>query len=175
MTYLTIVIVAVLASAINAFKIVDFYPKSNSEPVKEGDDMSIWCKTDDYWEWCKITHVKSAKSCEHVWNYDEYNVKEKNCNDFGGRFTYIGDRGSSVYKCGIHIKDMKPDDEGEWKCDIWGYYNGYNTDKSSVGHVTKSFDVHIEVGTTTTTTTSTTTTTTTTTTTSTTTTTPPGQ
>jgi len=173
MTYLTmsIVIVFVLASAINALEIIDSEPKSKSVTVKEGDSLSIWCKSDDYWEWCKITHVGSAKSCEHVWNKTPYNVKEGNCNDFEGRFAYIGDRAASAYKCGILVKDMSPEDEGKWKCEIWGYYDGSNRYRSSVSKVSKSFEVDIEVKTTTTTTTSTTTTTTTSTTTATTTTT----
>ena len=167
MTYptMSIVIVFVLASAINALEIVDSEPKSKSVTVKEGESFSIWCKSNDYWEWCKITHVGSAKSCEYVWNKTPYNVKERNCNDFEGRFAYIGDRAASVYKCGILVKDMSPEDEGEWKCDIWGYYDGSNRYRSSVSKVSKSFEVDIEVKTTTTTTTSTTTTSTTTTTT----------
>ena len=158
-----VLLVSVLAMAINGLKIDESFPASRSVIIKEGENLSIWCKSDAYWEWCKITHVGSAKSCEHVWNYDKYNVKEGNCNDFGDRFTYIGDRGSSVYKCGILITDMTPKDEGEWNCDIWGYSGGSNKSykKSSVSHVSKSFEVHIAVTTTSSTTSTTTTSTTT--------------
>ena len=88
MTHLVIsmALVFCLGQAINAFEIIDYYPKPKSVNVtiiKEGEDLAIWCKTDEYWEWCKITHIESARSCEHVWNKVKYNVKEKNCNDFG--------------------------------------------------------------------------------------------
>ena len=44
--------------------------------------MEFWCKSDNYWEWCKIIHVATDQgwwplqdTCEHVWNKDLYNVK----------------------------------------------------------------------------------------------------
>ena len=94
--------------------------------MKEGDDIVLWCKSDSYWEWCDITHVLSNRTCEHVWDRGLYNVTVGECSDFTGRFEYIGDKGSYVYKCGIRLRDIRPEEAGEWKCDITGYYDGKN-------------------------------------------------
>ena len=154
---MALALVFFLAQAINGFEIIDYYPKSKSVFIKEGEDLAIWCEADEYWERCKITHVRSANSCEYVWNKDKYNVKEKNCNDFGGRFTYIGDRGNAAYNCGIRVNNMSSKDEGQWKCYVWSYYDGYNKWRSYATRDSKSYEVHIEVKTTTSTSTSTTT------------------
>ena len=62
-----------VSSSANAFEITSM--SAQSVKVKEGEDVEFWCKSDDYWEWCEITHVASDTSCEHVWNKDLYNVK----------------------------------------------------------------------------------------------------
>ena len=80
-------------------------------------------------------------SCEHVWNKALYNVKEGDCGDFEGRFEYIGDKGSSVYKCGVRVKDIVPEDLGEWKCDVWQYYDGSNQWRDYASATSKSFQV----------------------------------
>ena len=106
--------------------------------------MDLWCKTDSYWEWCEITHVPSGNSCEHGWNKNIYNVVELNCTDFEGRFEYIGDRGSSVYKCGVRVKNFRKEDYGEWKCDVWSYYDGSNKWRNYASTTSKSFQVEEE-------------------------------
>ena len=103
----------------------------------------------------KNVSFESLLSCEHVWNKALYNVKEGDCGDFKGRFEYIGDKGSSVYKCGVRVKNVRPEDAGQWKCDITSYYDGSNKWKSYGTSASKSFTVDVEIKTTTTTTTTT--------------------
>jgi len=122
------VLLALAAASTNAFEITSM-SNSNLEPqvkVKEGEPIELWCKSDSYWEWCDITHVDSGNTCEHLWNYDLYNVKEGKCDDFKDRMEYIGDKGSAVYKCGIRIKNARSEDAGQWKCDITAYQDGTN-------------------------------------------------
>jgi len=156
-SHLSFVVFLALAAtaAVSAFDITSM--SSKAVQVKEGDDIVLWCKSDSYWEWCDITHVASGATCEHVWNNGLYNVKVGECSDFAGRFEYIGDKGSSVYKCGIRVKDVRPEEAGEWKCDITGYYDGKNKwkqyQKDQGETASKSFQVDVEIKTTTTTTT----------------------
>ena len=152
-----VVLLALAATAaVCAFKI-----KTISFPFvgKEGKDIELWCKSDSYWEWCDITHVLSNRTCEHVWDRGLYNVTVGECSDFTGRFEYIGDKGSYVYKCGIRLRDFRPEEAGEWKCDITGYYDGKNKwkqyQKDQGETASKSFYVAIEIKTTTTMTTTT--------------------
>ena len=118
-----VVLALTATAAVSAFDIVD--SSSDSIMVKEGEDIELWCSTrwrsDDYWEWCDITHVASNRT----WDKGLDNVKVGKCSDFADRFEYIGNKGAAVYKCGIRLK-VRPEDAGEWKCDITGYYNGYN-------------------------------------------------
>ena len=52
------VFLALVASAsVHSFEISSM--SAQSVNVKEGEDVELWCKSDDYWEWCKITHVAS--------------------------------------------------------------------------------------------------------------------
>ena len=139
---------AALSSSVNAFEIASSSPGTVN--VQEGEDLELWCKADNYWEWCKITHIATDTSCEHVWNKTPYNVKVGECGDFKGRFgsmnsnfEYIGDRGASVYKCGIRVKNVRPEEAGQWKCDITEYYDGTNKWKSYADTTSKSFDVEV--------------------------------
>ena len=155
MIYVVVLALALAASSVNAFEITSM--SAQTVKIKEGEDVEFWCKSDEYWEWCEITHVATDTSCEHVWNEDLYNVKVggAGCDDFEGRFEYIGDKGSSVYKCGIKVKNVRPEERGEWRCDITSYYDGYNKWKSYGTTVSKKFNVEVEIKTTTTTTTTT--------------------
>ena len=141
MARLAIFLLSLVATTVSAFEIKLFSPQSGSAAVKEGEDLELTCTTDNYWEWCKITHVPTGKSCENVWNKSPYNVKVGECGDFEGRFEYTGDRGSSVYKCGVRIKGVRPGEDGEWKCDVTEYYDGTNKWKSYAETASKSFQV----------------------------------
>ena len=76
---LLLILGATAASVVQTIHITSSSPEYLS--VKEGGDMDLWCKTNTYWEWCKITHVPSGSSCEHAWNANVYNVEELNCTD----------------------------------------------------------------------------------------------
>lgn len=55
-------LLSLVATTVWAFEIKSFEPQSGSAMVKEGEDLELLCTTDNYWEWCKITHVPSGKS-----------------------------------------------------------------------------------------------------------------
>ena len=88
---------------VSAFEITSHEPRTNSNSgVKydEGDDVDLWCTADDWWEWCKFTLVHSDKSCELDWKKYALldgkrtyvrNVTALDCDDFEGRFEYLGD------------------------------------------------------------------------------------
>ena len=67
-----------------------------------------------------------------------------NCTTFEERFEYIGDKGSAVYKCGVRIKDFRPEDFGLWRCDVWNYYDGTNKWKNYASTTSKIFGVEEE-------------------------------
>ena len=60
------------------------------------------------------------------------------------RFLYTGDKGSSVYKCGFDVKNIQPEDYGEWRCDVWSYYDGSNKWRSYASTTSKTFQVEEE-------------------------------
>ena len=123
--------------------------------MKEGESLELWCNVDDWWEWCKFTHVPSKKFCDFVWSDPPYNVTVLNCDDFDKRFTYLTSGYKDNKKCGVKIDNVQPDEAGEWKCDLENYYNGYTR---GYGYQTnKVFNVDVELKPTTTTTTTTTT------------------
>ena len=100
-----VVILALHAGVISvsAFEITSHEPRTNSNSgieYDEGDDVELWCNADNYWEWCKISHVESNKSCDFDWKKYAlldgsrttiWNVTVVDCDDFEGRFEYLGD------------------------------------------------------------------------------------
>ena len=60
------------------------------------------------------------------------------------RFLYTGDKGSSVYKCGFDVKNIQPEDYGEWRCDVWSYYDGSNKWRSYASTTSMTFQVEEE-------------------------------
>ena len=148
----TFFLIAFEAITPDAFKITSFLPESGSTSLKEGDSLDLWCNADYYWEWCKFTSETSGRWCELQWESAPDNVTVNNCDDFLGRFEYLGDYDN--YRCGIRIYDVRPDESGEWTCSLDDYDgNGYGYGTQ----VEQSFDVEVKLKTTTTTTTTTTT------------------
>ena len=139
--------IALEVITLEAFKITSFLPESGSTSLKEGDSLDLWCNSDYYWEWCKFTSKSSGRWCELQWESAPDNVTVNNCDDFSGRFEYLGDYDN--YRCGIRIHDVRPDESGEWTCRLDDY------DGRGYGHgiqVERSFDVDVQAKTTTTTT-----------------------
>ena len=66
---------------------------------------------------------------------------EGKCDAFAGRVEYIGDKGSSVYKCGVRIRDVRPEEAGQWRCDITSYYDGSNKWQSYGTTASRTFEV----------------------------------
>ena len=60
------------------------------------------------------------------------------------KFLYTGDKGSSVYKCGFDVKNIQPEDYGEWRCDVWSYYDGSNKWRSYASTTSMTFQVEEE-------------------------------
>jgi hypothetical protein len=56
--------------------------------IKEGKNLLIGCDADDWYRWCKFTHVDSGSSCLFTYkSSSEPTVPE--CKDFQGRYAYI--------------------------------------------------------------------------------------
>jgi len=148
-------LVALEVISLDAFIITSFLPETGSTSVEEGDSLDLWCNADYYWEWCKFTSENSGRWCELQWEKGPNNVTVDNCDDFSGRFEYLGDYDN--YRCGIRIHDVRPDEAGKWTCLLDDY------DRRAVGsyrhgkQVERSFDVDVQLKTTTTTTSRTTT------------------
>ena len=86
--------------------------------VEAGGDLELWCNADGWWEWCKFVHEPSGKNCDLKWRRKQYwrdvfNVTVNNCDDFKGRFEYLGDYDN--YKCGIRIRGVEKGDAGAWR------------------------------------------------------------
>ena len=145
-------VLAAAASAAHGFSLLESRPKSVT--VKEGGEVELFCAVDDWWEWCTFKRADAA-ICDFEWRKDVYNVTVLDCAAFAGRFEFIGDYNS--YQCGIRLKDVRPEDAGEWSCDFENYYSGQTRNYGYKVSGKMSVDVDIEVSTTTTTTTTSTT------------------
>ena len=55
------------------------------------------------------------------WESETWGAHVDNCEDFKGRFKFIGDYEN--HKCGIRLADMRPEESGEWKCILQSYYD----------------------------------------------------
>ena len=103
--YMHIVFLALhVVAIVRAFQITSQEPRTNSKApgpkYDEGDNVELWCNADDWWEWCKFTHVQTDKKCELDWKKYSLldgrrnsvrNVTVLDCADFEGRFEYLGD------------------------------------------------------------------------------------
>ena len=123
----------------DGFSIVSYAPASGSAEIQDGYPLELWCNVDDYWEWCTFSHMSSNKFCDFQWKKDPYNVTVNEC-DFEGRYDYLGDYDN--YKCGIRIYQARPEDSGEWRCDLEGY-NRAETVRGYGLKVRKSFRVWV--------------------------------
>lgn len=137
--------------AVSAFDLTLVTPKASS--VKEGESVVLSCTVDTYYEWCKFEHA--GKKCDYEWRKKEWNITLLDCSDFNDKIRYVGDYNN--YNCAIELKNVTPEDAGEWTCEMESYhagrYRGYGYQK------TGSMMIDVEVKTTTTTTTTTTSTT----------------
>ena len=122
------------------FRFTSYIPESGSTSLREGDSLDIWCNVNDYWEWCAFKHVPSERFCDLKWDYAAYNVTVDNCADFKGRMEYLGDYDN--YKCGVRFHSIRPDESGEWRCELENYY--YAQTKRGYGYeVRKSLLVNV--------------------------------
>ena len=88
-------------SSVSSFSISQQKPSSGSVSLKEGQGVKLWCNMDDWWEWCRFTHVDSGKVCDFEWRKDVYNVTVLKCGDFEGRAKFIGSY--NKYECGLEL------------------------------------------------------------------------
>ena len=56
---ISVFLALVASSSVHSYSFEISSMSAQSVNVKEGEDVELWCKSDDYWEWCKITHVAS--------------------------------------------------------------------------------------------------------------------
>ena len=146
-------ILLLLSLAFSASLAFDVTKKSPNAPskIKQGQSVTLSVKVDDYYEWCTFKSP-DGKICDFQWKKPEWNVTVLNCNDFAGRFKYVGDYDN--YVCAVRITDVQGDEAGEWSVELENYYNGQTR---NYGYKTNAkYVVEVEVPTTTTTTTTTT-------------------
>jgi len=68
------------AAGASAFDITDYHIETNGQEkkdtivVNEGESFTLWCKADNWWEWCNIKHFD--KQCQFNYQYS-YRLKEK--------------------------------------------------------------------------------------------------
>jgi len=146
---------------VSTFEITSHDPRTKPDSglqFDEGDNLDLWCNANNWWEWCKFSHVQSNKSCELDWKKYAlldgkrtyvHNVTALDCDDFEGRFEYLGDYDN--YRCGIRFKNLQPDEAGEWRCEMEEYYDGYGTNRGNGATDERSFFIEVEAKTTTTT------------------------
>ena len=80
-------------------------PTNKKVSVKEGEDLTLSCTANNYYEWCTFIHpVKLAKKykqkkdydfkkCDFVWTNQAKNITTLNCSDYQNRAIYVGDYG----------------------------------------------------------------------------------
>ena len=49
-----------------------------------------------------------------------------------------------LQKCGVRFKDLRPDEAGEWRCELEKYYNGYGTNKGKGAKDERSFFIDVD-------------------------------
>ena len=60
------------------------------------------------YEWCKFRHVPSGRVCDFEWNEAAYNITVLNCEDFAGRFVFLGKYND--YNCAVRIENARGED-----------------------------------------------------------------
>ena len=75
------------------------------------------------YEWCKFRHVPSGRVCDFEWNEAAYNITVLNCEDFAGRFVFLGKYND--YNCAVRIENARGEDAGQWVAEVEEYYSGY--------------------------------------------------
>ena len=117
--------------------------------VKEGQDITLSCTANNYYEWCTFIHpvklplkykqksedMYQIKKCDFVWTNQAKNITTLNCSDYHNRAIYVGDYEN--YNCAIKLMSVIEEDTGNWTCVLeeWtdGYYRGYG--KRITGHM----------------------------------------
>ena len=116
--HIQLFVISLLYAFTNGFSLIEVQPQKIS--VQEGKSIVLNCAVDSYYEWCTFKH--NGKKCDYEWRRDVYNVTELDCKDYHGRAEYKGDYNN--YKCGIELKFVTLEDQGEWSCEIEEYNAG---------------------------------------------------
>jgi len=111
-----------VATEVSTIKISEFKPRSKK--VKQGETLTLWCKADNWWEWCTIEH--EGKECQFIVIYDgsSYKYEKKKCNNgFDDRIEFDKNMEKKWYECGVTLRDVRPEDAGDWSCQMIKYYD----------------------------------------------------
>ena len=139
MSLRALVTISLIPLSIKCFEIISIIPKLGSTSVKGGGKLVLSCNVDDPWEWCAFTHVTSGKLCTFHWKRQPSNlITVEGCDSFKGRFEYLTEY--DEHKCGIGISGMRPEEGGEWRCDLEMYSS---PDKGIGPKVNRTFQVDV--------------------------------
>ncbi len=123
-----------------AFRVWNHSPK-NISYLAQGDDITLSCSSDNWWKWCTFKHAESGKVCDFQWKFEPYNVTVLDCDDFAGRFEFVGDYNN--YNCAVKLTGMTGQEAGKWRCEMEEFWKGLQRGAGDIDTV--EFEIEVEV------------------------------
>ena len=92
--------------------------KSPDQKMKVGEVVTLMCKADNYWEWCRWVHMSSY--CEWEWTSSAEGVSRTGCSL--DEVQRVGNY--SAFECGLRFT-VRPQHRGVWLCELEKYHFGF--------------------------------------------------
>ena len=104
----------------------------SASPPQEGDNITLKCVADDWYEFCVWRHQNNI--CKFEWKRRYGEVRKQECDSmYTHRVKFVGEY--SRHECTIHLTNVSLSDEGEWICElesyVWGPLSG-SKDKTTL-------------------------------------------
>ena len=135
---------------------------TTKQEARPGENVTLTCKSDSYFEYCKWIH--KSKTCSFEWKHSKNAVVKSQCNEFPADLKYVGNY--DEHECKIMFLASE-NLNGLWLCEmeqyVFGSIRGTAKSKFLNLHLSKDPDTTTTITTSTTTIFTTTTSTTTTT------------
>jgi len=113
-------------SSVAAFKVVS---KTKDQDLRSGQKLQLSCKADSAFEYCRWRHRELGggsvlRECNLEWKYNKAKVIKTSCDaELSNRTSVAGDYEGS-HECGLTITDIRPEDAGDWECELEEYVLG---------------------------------------------------